>query len=77
MANLEGIRKKFTVIKDEDLDTYLDDNDRNTFYHLVEDKIGYVKEQEGKKENIYLVINTDEPYADEVIEIMKKHDHWG
>lgn len=25
----------------------------------------------------YLVINQDEPYADEVIEIMKRHDHWG
>jgi chemotaxis regulatin CheY-phosphate phosphatase CheZ len=24
----------------------------------------------------YIVINTDEPYAEEVIEIMKKHGHW-
>lgn len=36
------------------------------------------REAEGKPaENRYLVINTDEPYADEVIEILKKHGHWG
>jgi hypothetical protein len=29
-----------------------------------------------KKENTYLVINTDEPYADEIIEILKKNGHW-
>lgn len=76
MANLDGMKKKFTVIKNDDLNTYLDDNDRNTFYYLVEDKIEYTKELEGKKENTYLVINTDEPYADEIIEILKRHKHW-
>lgn len=25
----------------------------------------------------YLVINTDEPYAPEIIEILKRNDHWG
>ncbi len=25
----------------------------------------------------YIVINTDEPYAPEVIEIMKRYGHWG
>lgn len=77
MANLEGMAMKFTVIKNDDLKTYLDDNDRNTFYHLIEDQIGYTKELEGKTEHTYLVINTDEPYADEVIEILKRHGHWG
>ena len=55
----------------------LDANDQNTLSYLVEDKIGYTKELEGKKENTYLVINTDEPYADEVIAILKRHGHWG
>lgn len=77
MANLEGMVMKFTVVKNADLNTYLDDNDRNTFYYLVEDKIEYTKELEGKKENTYLVINTDEPYADEIIEILKRNRHWG
>ena len=77
MANLEGMKMKFTVIKNDDLETYLDDNDRNTFYYLVEDKISCTKQLEGKKDSTYLVINTDEPYADEVIEILKHHGHWG
>lgn len=25
----------------------------------------------------YLVINTDEPYASEIIEILKRNGHWG
>lgn len=25
----------------------------------------------------YLVINTDEPYAEEVIDILKRNGHWG
>lgn len=25
----------------------------------------------------YLVINQDEPYADEIIEILKRNGHWG
>ena len=24
----------------------------------------------------YIVINTDEPYIDEIINVMKKHGHW-
>lgn len=77
MANLEGMKSKFTVIKNEDLETYLDSNERNTFYYLTEDKIDYTKELAGKKPNTYLVINTDESYADEIIDIMKRHGHWG
>lgn len=77
MANTQGMEMKFTVIKNDDLETYLNDDERNTFYYLTEDKIGYTKELKGKKPNTYLVINVDEPYADEVIEIMKRHGHWG
>lgn len=36
------------------------------------------RENDGKAPfNSYLVINQDEPYAAEVIEIMKRHGHWG
>lgn len=31
----------------------------------------------GNNEKTYIVINTDEPYADEIIEIMKRYGHWG
>ena len=32
--------------------------------------------EEGKEENKYIVINTDEPYAEEVIDILRKNGHW-
>lgn len=51
MSVLKDMQLKFTVVKNADLDNYLDDNDRNTFYYLVEDQIGYIKQLEGKKEN--------------------------
>jgi hypothetical protein len=36
------------------------------------------REKDGKNpNNKYLVINVDEPYADEVIEILKRNGHWG
>lgn len=28
-------------------------------------------------DNVYLVINRDEKYAPEIIEILKRHGHWG
>jgi hypothetical protein len=28
-------------------------------------------------DNFYLVVNTDEPYADQIIEIMKANGHYG
>lgn len=79
MANTEGMIMKYTVIKNKDIEDYLTDDERNTFYNLVEDTIGYTKDvlEARKKQNKYLVINTDEPYADEVIEIMKRNGHWG
>lgn len=33
--------------------------------------------QDEKGNNTYLAINTDEPYAEQIIEIMKQHGHWG
>lgn len=79
MVNLEGMVMKYTVIKNKDIETYLTDDEQNTFHGLVEDTIGYTKDvlEARKKQNKYLVINTDEPYAGEVIEIMKRHGHWG
>lgn len=78
MANLDGMKMKFTVIKNEDLDSaYLMYPALSRDFELLQTKIKRHREYEGKKENTYLVINTDEPYADEVIEILKRHGHWG
>ena len=40
-------------------------------------KISTTREKLGKKENTYLVINTDEDYAEEIADILKKNGHWG
>jgi hypothetical protein len=71
-----GGLKKFIVIKEEDTEKYL-----NPF---MQNMIGIIlgKIYEGRKrdkrqpENEYIVINTDELYADEVIEILRKNGHW-
>lgn len=89
MANLEGIRKKFTVAKDKDIKEHLNQHEQEELYsllELVEVRKKVKKTRTADREagtdkfytpNTYLIINTDEPYADEVIDIMKKHGHWG
>lgn len=76
MANLEGMKEKFTVLKHDDINRYLDEKAK---IELMASTIAIkqLRAIEGKKDNTYLVINTDEPYADEIIEIMKRHGHWG
>lgn len=73
--NLEGISNKYTVFKNEDLKQL--PLTIQTQIQLAGDMIVHNRVGEGKPENIYLVINTDESYADEVIEILKLHGHWG
>lgn len=75
MANTEGMAYKFQVIKGTDIEK-LPHQSIVALGHIVEDILENRK-AEGKPVNSYLVINTDEPYADEVIEIMKRHGHWG
>lgn len=82
MANLDGMKMKFTVIKNNDIDKYLSGEDAFGILkrRWLDNSLGIIngmRYSEGKKKNTYIVINTDEPYADEVIEIMKRHGHWG
>ena len=68
---------KFTVIKNDDINKYLDDRDKSELSRILW-KIGQLRYEEGKEtENKYLVINTDESYAPKVVEIMKENNHWG
>lgn len=75
MANLEGLKMKFTVLKNEDIEklaapqraSLREAQELIVRNRLVEGKRGIPK---------YLVINTDEAYADEVIEILKRNGHW-
>lgn len=77
MANTDGIKMKFTVVKNEDLKKYLHAEMESAFFEIAE-KVEISKRlEENKKPHTYLVINTDEAYADEVIEILKRNGHWG
>lgn len=75
MANLDGISHKFTVFKNEDLKKL--PKTMQTQIELAGDMIVHNRVGEGKPESIYVVINTDEPYVDEVIDILKRYGHWG
>lgn len=75
MANIDGLGNKFQVIKRADIES-LNQIEKVTLGNLIV-RIVEIREEQGKEQNTYLVINTDEPYADEVIEIMKRHGHWG
>jgi len=78
MANLEGIKTKYVVIKIEDFCKYVKSPFKAAMLKNDLEDIAKGREADGKKPmNIYLVINTDESYADEVIEIMKRNGHWG
>lgn len=77
MANLEGGNlNKFLIVKTDDINNYLEEKEKNTLKDIVYE-VNMLRHIHGKKENTYLVINTDEPYADEIIEILKKNGHWG
>lgn len=74
MVNLEGFNHKYTVFKNEDLKKL--PLTIQTQIQLAGDMIVHNRVGEGKPENIYLVINTDESYADEVVAILEKNGHW-
>lgn len=67
---------KFFVLNRKDMNKYLTSNQRCQVFEAGI-QIFESRQVEGKKDNKYLVVNTDEPYADEVIEILKRHGHWG
>ncbi|MFF2909986.1 hypothetical protein [Paenibacillus sp. NPDC057934] len=75
MENLQGMDHKFFIAKKEDVEN-LDQGNRNLFRYIL-NEIHKQRQAAGKKENTYIMINTDEPYADEVIEILKRNGHWG
>lgn len=72
-----GGRDKFIVIKREDAANFLDRVQRDILSRILK-AIASSRLRKGKKtDNEYLVINTDEPYAPEIIEILKRNGHWG
>lgn len=76
MGNVDNMKMKYTVINNEDL-KFLPKTQQLWLVNIL-GMININRMDRGKSpDNRYLVINTDEPYADEVISIMKKHEHWG
>ncbi len=77
---LEGKERRYTVINERDLDKYIDVITRNEFEIVMDRILGTIengREHDGKKPyNSYIVINTDEPYINEIIEVMKRHGHF-
>lgn len=71
------VNKFCGVIKHEDAVKYLNDKDKGDFNYLC-NKIEMGRRRDGKRPvNAYLIINVDEPYAEEVAGIMKSNGHWG
>ncbi|KQN96899.1 hypothetical protein [Paenibacillus sp. Leaf72] len=67
---------KFTVLKNSEVLRFLDVFRQQELENILKE-FNMNRAAIGKSKNTYLVINRDEPYAGEVIEIMKRNGHWG
>jgi hypothetical protein len=65
--------RKYRILKEDDLG-YLSKEQREAFEDICH-CISYCRHLNGKKDNTYLVVNTDESYAKQVAEIMVRHGH--
>ena len=73
---LGGNFNKFVILNKSDMGKHLSYDRRNDIFEssiaIHEGRL-----REGKKDNTYLVINVDESYAPEIVEILKRNGHWG
>lgn len=61
----KGLEEKFIVFNAKKIDLYCNENDLKNL-EVIANKIN--------NNNEYIVINLDEPYADEIINVLKKHN---
>jgi hypothetical protein len=66
---------KYVVVKRDDIEKYLNSIAQRNMYRYL-GTIEAARKAGGKKNNTYLVVNTDEPYAGEVARIMQAHGHF-
>ena len=66
---------KYLVLKLDDLSKYLDPEDREKLDALVM-TIGWGRGADGKKDNTYVVVNEDEPYAEIVWKLIEMEETW-
>lgn len=77
MIELPGMEMKFTVIKNADIEEYLDEGEKSDLSRLLW-KVGRLRKLDGKvAEQAHLVISTDESYVQRVVDILKENGHWG
>lgn len=76
---LQGRRyRKFIVFKIADFVKYVNSGIKAALLQNDLEDIAAGRKADGKAPYPeYIVINMDEPYAPEVIEIMKRYGHWG
>jgi hypothetical protein len=68
---------KFTVLKNEDINDYVSDEGKRDLKEICECISGSRVFNGKTATNKYLVINVDELYVVEIIEILKRNGHWG
>lgn len=77
---LEGKERRYTIINERDVEKYLSISEQQDLSVVLDRILGNIehgREKDGKKSfNSYVVINTDEPWIDEVIEVMKRNGAW-
>ena len=76
-VNLSGVDfNKYIVIKQEDMTKHASEQDRIDLSRILKNiRISRVKFNK-KPSNQYLVVNIDEDYAGEVIDILRQNNHW-
>ena len=77
---LKGINlNKYLVLKYEDIDNALNKHSYlENYLDEIVSRINDMRLKSGKTIwNKYLVINTDESYVPEIVEILKRNGHWG
>jgi len=76
-VNLSGIDfHKYIVIKQDDLYKYTSQEDKINLARIIKTiRDGRI---EGNKNtsNKYFVINVDESYAEDIVDILKQNNHW-
>lgn len=76
---LEGRERRYTILNERDLKKYCNKEQLSNFNDVLDDVLTTVqigREDDGKHPfNSYIVINVDEPYIHEIIEVMKRHGH--
>ncbi|MGQ7108386.1 hypothetical protein ACUN13_29605 [Bacillus cereus group sp. Bce041] len=77
---LEGRERRYTVLNEKDLERYVNEEKREEFRQILNEVLGEIEDgrlcDDKKPYNSYIVINTDEPYINEIIEVMKRHGYF-